>query len=71
MKEKKRCAETQKQAKTQKSGYIETGTPVRQKLRHANVWTVLLISVLLLTAACAEKSTGSDQTAKNEQTVKQ
>jgi ketosteroid isomerase-like protein len=35
------------------------------------VWTVLLISVLLLTAACAEKSTGSDQTAKNEQTVKQ
>ncbi|MDR2126917.1 MAG: nuclear transport factor 2 family protein [Prevotellaceae bacterium] len=71
MNRKQSFAETQTQAKEQKFGYTGTGNPRRQRLRHANVWTVLLISVLLLTASCAEKSTYSEQTAKNEQTVKQ
>ncbi|MDR2125254.1 MAG: nuclear transport factor 2 family protein, partial [Prevotellaceae bacterium] len=58
MNEKKLCAKTLKQTKA-------------QKLHYANVWTVLLISVLLLTASCAGKNTCSEQTAKNELTVKQ
>jgi ketosteroid isomerase-like protein len=71
MNRKQSFAETLKQAKEQKFGNIGAGNPTGQKLHCANVWTVLLISVLLLTASCAEKSTHSEQTAKNEMTVKQ
>jgi ketosteroid isomerase-like protein len=64
-------SKTLEQAKGQKFGNIETGNPVRQMLHHVNVWTVLLISVLLLTASCAGKNTSSEQTDKNELIVKQ
>jgi ketosteroid isomerase-like protein len=71
MNRKELFAEMLKQAKEQQFSNFGTENPKLQKLRHCNVWTLLLISVLMLTVSCAGKNTHSEQTTKNELTVKQ
>jgi ketosteroid isomerase-like protein len=75
MNKKELFAEMPEQAKEQSFGYTGTGNNSHPnshpKLHNYIKRVALLVSVLTLTASCAERSKPSEQVAQNEQIVKQ